>query len=73
MKYDDISDVNLKDEKLNRNIAIAISRTAHDKWVELREFFREHDINIYENLRRCLYKEFDQLDEVRTKKIQNLD
>lgn len=70
MKYKSLRDVNLENEKLSCNIAVAISEHYHLKLTELREFFRAHNINIAENLRQCIYSELDNLCKIKEEKIR---
>lgn len=65
MKYRSINEVNLEEEKLTKNIAIAVTEKTHIQWTVLKEFYRSKDINIAENLRQTLQRELDELEKAR--------
>jgi hypothetical protein len=65
MKYKNIEEVNLEEQKLTKNIAIAVTEKTHIQWTDLKEFYRSKDINIAENLRQTIQRELNELEKAR--------
>lgn len=70
--YETIEECNLEDDRLTRNIAIAVTPRMHQQWRDLKEFFRYHEVNIAENVRQAICNEFEALEQIKMKHEEEL-